>query len=62
MFEVIKDYCAFHKCSLIINYKSSANTWSVALLSGDKFTGHHHAEDLATAFNSAKEEYENGEV
>lgn len=58
MFEVIKDYCTFHKCSLIINYNASACIWSVALLSGDKFTGHHHAEDLATAFNSAKEEYE----
>lgn len=58
MFEVIKDYCTFHKCSLIINYKASTSTWSVALLSGERCTGHHHAEDLSTAFNEAKKEYE----
>lgn len=58
MFEAIKDYCTFHKCSMVINYQASTGVWAVRLNDGDKCTGQHHAEDLSTAFNEAKKEYE----
>lgn len=59
MLEVIKEYCDFHKCVLIINYKAHSGLWSVCLFDENKSSGHWHAENLAEAFNQSKNEYEN---
>lgn len=58
MLEVIKEYCDFHKCVLIINYRANSGLWSVCLFDEDKSSGHWHAKSIAEAFNQAKNEYE----
>jgi hypothetical protein len=58
MFEVIKDYCEFHKVALVVNYKASTGIWAVCLFNEHMSTGHHSAEDLSSAFNDAKKYFE----
>lgn len=58
MFEVIKDYCEFHKLALVVNYQASSKRWAVCLFNEHMSTGHHYADDLSNAFNEAKKEFE----
>jgi hypothetical protein len=54
MFEVIKDFCAFHQCCINVSF-NYAGLWQVRLYNESKDSGCWNAEDLQTAFTQARE-------